>query len=169
MAEQKINDSQFPEREPLPGQPNFISPIRNAEELAVGDHILYQVTKSVYRDVFRSCLVKDIGISSAGECHIDYYTNKEEGVVQKCTPFEKLQGLHKVEYAACRYSIEESLKRAEGRIDEEHYHSLNNNSHFFVTWCKTGREHSLTDILRSLEYQEGEFMLKFKKEIPLQC
>lgn len=156
MAEHKVDDSQFPKREPLPGQPNFISPIKNAQELAVGDHILYQVTKSVYRDVFRSCLVKDIHISSASECQIDYFTNKEEGVVLKRTPFEKLQSLHKVEYSASQYSKEESLRRAEGRVSEEHYHSLNNNSHFFVTWCKTGREHSLTDILRNLEHQEGE-------------
>ena len=150
--------SQFPKREPLPGQPNFVNVISVAEELAAGDHILYLITKSGYREVFRSCLVKCI-YTSLGECHVEYFTNKEEGVVQKRTPFEKLQSLHRVEYSECRYSVEESLKRAEGRINEEYYHSLNNNSHFFVTWCKTGREQSLTDILRSLEYKDGELLL----------
>ena len=149
--------SQFPKHEQLPGQPNFVNVISSAKELAAGDHILYLITKPGYREVFRSCLIKDIHTSS-GEFHIEYFTNKEEGVVLKCTPFEKLQGLHRIEYSECRYSVEESLQRAQGRINEEYYHSLNNHSHFFVTWCKTGQEHALTDILRNLEYKDGELI-----------
>lgn len=150
--------SQFPEREPLSGQPNFVIHVDSAKTLAPGDHILLQITKSVYRKVFRSGLVTKIDLTS-GKLYIEYFTNKEEGVVKKCAPFEKLQCLYKVQYSACRYSTEESLLRAEGRINEEHYHSLNNNSHFFVTWCKTGREQPMTDILRGLEYREGELVI----------
>ena len=85
--------------------------------------------------------------------HITVITNCEDGVIIKDVLISELHNLHRVEYSSCRYSMEESLERALSRISENHYHPLRNNSHHFVSWCKTGQEYPLTDIIRSLEYQ----------------
>ena len=79
-------------------------------------------------------------------------TNCEDGVIMKDVLVNELHNLHRIEYSSCRYSKEESLERAMRSINENHYHPLRNNSHHFVSWCKTGQEYPLTDILRSLEY-----------------
>ena len=83
-------------------------------------------------------------------------TNSVIGVTKKEVYFDELQNVHKVEYDSCRYSGEESIERAKRRfkLKEKSYHALYNNSHFFVTWCKTGREYPLTDIL--VEISQGK-------------
>ena len=133
---EEVDAAKFPKHEPLPGHPdpNSVQYISNAEELTVGDHILYLTTRPKYRKVFHSGLVA----GTTGQL-VEYITNEEEGVVRKSCLFCKMQGLHRVKYSECRYSIEESLERAEMRINETYYHSLNNNSHHFVTWCKQGK------------------------------
>ena len=89
-------------------------------------------------------------------------TNCEDGVIMKDVLVSELHNLHKVEYSSCRYSREKSLERALSRINENHYHPLRNNSHHFVSWCKTGQEYSLIDILRNLEYiLDGRWMHHF--------
>ena len=80
----------------------------------------------------------------------------EGGVSRKRIAFDELYSLYKVEYSLCQFDKQEALRRANKRLDEHHYDSLHNNSHHFVTWCKTGQEHPLTDILKSLEYIEGK-------------
>ena len=77
------------------------------------------------------------------------------GVVKKSILFSDLlkQPVYKITYAAQLYGSSQAVERAESRLkhNEKCYHVLKNNSHFFVTWCITGREHSLADILRALE------------------
>ena len=65
-----------------------------------------------------------------------------------------------VAYSHCRYTDDEAVERAEQRLKwgENCYHCLNNNSHHFVTWTKTGRENALADIVESLTYQKGDVM-----------
>ena len=62
-----------------------------------------------------------------------------------------------VVYTHCRYTDDEAVERAEQRLQwgEKCYNCLNNNSHHFVTWAKTGRENPLADIVESLTYQKG--------------
>ncbi len=77
------------------------------------------------------------------------------GVVKKSillSDFLKRE-MYKITYAAPLYDSRKGIERAESRLNqnERYYHVLKNNSHFFVTWCITGREQSLADILRALE------------------
>ena len=84
-------------------------------------------------------------------------SNFPEGVKRKEIYFEELKNVHKVEYDSCRFSSPKSIERAKRRLkmNENCYHALFNNSHFFVTWCKTRREYPLTDILADISH-EGE-------------
>ena len=84
------------------------------------------------------------------------------GVTQKQLYFDELKNVYKVVYDKCRYSTSESIERAKGRLKfkETCYHALFNNSHFFVTWCKTGQEYPLTDIL--VDISQGEIYKRGK-------
>ena len=144
----------FPAREPMPGQPLFAQLLMESSEteLQPGDHILYQSSKPPFRIMYRSALISEIeGVNS--NLKLNVITNVPEiGVTQKQVYFDELDNLHKLEYDTCRYSTKESIKRARKRLKlkEKCYHALYNNSHFFVTWCKTGREYPLTDILEEI-------------------
>ena len=144
----------FPAREPMPGQPLFAQLLMESSEteLQPGDHILYQSSKPPFRIMYRSALISEIeGVNS--NLKLNVITNVPEiGVTQKQVYFDQLDNLHKLEYDTCRYSTKESIKRARKRLKlkEKCYHALYNNSHFFVTWCKTGREYPLTDILEEI-------------------
>ena len=86
-------------------------------------------------------------------------SNGERGVTLWITPFASLKNLHKVTYLG--QCSTEALEQALSRLNmkENHYHPLNNNSHLFATWCKTGREYPMTDILRSLQEKKGNLLL----------
>ena len=85
--------------------------------------------------------------------------NSSDGVIEKEHEIDCLKNLHVVKYSKCRYTNNEAVKRAKQRLEwrENCYHCLNNNSHHFVTWAKTGREYSLADIIESLTYKKGEW------------
>jgi hypothetical protein len=137
----------------MPGQPLFALLMESQNEtLQAGDHILYQSNKSPFRLMYRSALVIEIK-GTDSNLKVSFITNVPEiGVTQKQVYFDELENLHKLEYDTCRYSSEKSIERAIKRFDleEKCYHALYNNSHFFVTWCKTGREYPLTDILEEI-------------------
>ena len=154
------DEQKFPTREPMPGQPLFALLMESSETLQPGDHILYQSSKAPFRVMYRSALISEIeGTDSS--LKVSIITNAPEiGVTQKQLYFDELENLHMLEYDTCRYSSEESIKRARKRLKlkERCYHALYNNSHFFVTWCKTGREYPLTDILE--EINQGMSLLR---------
>ena len=134
-------------REPFPGYPHFSKAITSKDNVQYGDHILFQVIELPFRPKFRSALVVDT------RERIEIIMNSEEGVVRRSIPFHMMKKLHKIVYTSQLYNEAKSVERAESRLmhSEKCYHALKNNSHFFVTWCITGREYSLTDILRVLE------------------
>ena len=122
-------------------------PLCSPDDVKYGDHIVFQVTELPYRPKFHSALV-----SSTGE-YLELIMNCEEGVLRKKVPLHMLKQAHKILYQYQLYDEAKAIERAEFRLNhkEQCYHVLNNNSHFFVTWCITGREYSLSDILRTLE------------------
>ena len=139
----------FPTREPTPGQPLFALLMESSDQLRAGDHILYQSSKPPFRIMYRSALISEIK-DTGTNLKVIVITNIPE--IKKQVYFDELDNLHKLEYDTCRYSNEESIERATKRLklNEKCYHALYNNSHFFVTWCKTGREYPLTDILEEI-------------------
>lgn len=139
----KLEVTKYPCREPFSGYPQYVVPINSYEE------ILFQVTEPPFRAKFRSALVVQ------SHYFVEIIMNCEDGVIKRTVPFHHLTPMYKVAYTAPLYDRKASNERAEFRLKlkEKCYHVLNNNSHFFVTWCTTGREASLTDILRTLESQ----------------
>ena len=122
------------------------------EPLSPGDHILYEVDGAS----FRSGLVK-----SARNGKVCYYTNsKEHGIHETVQEIADLENLHIVCYTEqCRFTDEEALQRAQKRVDwkEKRYSPLFNNSHFFVSHCKTGCEYPLTDTIIGISQYRGEY------------
>ena len=147
--------SVYPKREQVCGQPMVAKLVRNAEELTLGDHILYQVTQFPHRQMYYSALVINIDTKNAQYNTVEVITNNanDHGVSEKKFVFDELHNLHTIVYSH-QYEAQESIQRARTRINENHYHPLRNNSHHFVTWCKIGQEYPLTDhrpILKDLE------------------
>ena len=145
----------YPKREEVKGKPLRAIPVNNLDDLHRGDHILYQVSQYPYRHMYYSALIIDIiDPENAERTTLKVITNSvnDLGVVQKFLPFNGIHAssLHKVVYSH-QYEVAESIQRAMKRIDENHYHSLCNNGHFFVSWCKTGQESQLQDIIKELE------------------
>ena len=131
----------------------------SSDELQPGDHIVFQVQCGRCRPSFRSGLV----LSVEGR-DVKFITYIKEGIIEQTKDFYSLSHLHKVFYHSCQYSAKKAIERAHWRLNlhEKCYHALNNNSHFLVTWSKTGMEYPLTEeILRSLEYQEGNHCQTF--------
>ena len=138
-------------REDLPGIPLYPMPVSDTKELLRhGDHLIYQVCGKPYRPCYKSALVL-----RAENTRIQVIMNKSEGIITEWLDYS--DNLYIVKYSHCRYTNEKSVERAQQRLrwDEKCYHCLNNNSHHFVTWAKTGREHSLADIIESLTCQKG--------------
>ena len=137
----------------MPGQPLYAVLMESSDQqLQAGDHILYQNSIPPFRITYRSALVTEIQ-GTDSNLKINVITNIPEiGVIQKQVYYDELENLHKLVYDTCRYSSEESIDRARRRLmlKEKCYHALYNNSHFFVTWCKTSREYPLTDILEQI-------------------
>ena len=140
-------------RRKKPGHPYTAVPIAQWSDkpLSPGDHILYEVDGAS----FQSGLVK-----SAGNGKVCYYTNsKDHGIHETVREIADLKNLHIVCYTEqCRFTNEEALQRAQGRLDwkEKRYSPLFNNSHFFVSHCKTGCEYPLTDIIIGILHYKGE-------------
>lgn len=143
-------------REEIPGRPMILKPFGPtfSKELNPGDHILYQVSQYPYRQTYYSALVIEIRLDTENAEHtiLEVIANSasDHGVVEKMLILKDLRSLHKVVYSH-QYEAQLSIQRAKKRINENHYHPLNNNGHHFVTWCKTGQEYSLQDLIKELE------------------
>ena len=138
-------------REPLPGVPLYPIRLSKAKDtLKRGAHLVYQVCGELYRPCYRSALVVEVK-----DTRIHVIKNSSDGVKKEWLHFTDSQFM--VVYSQCRYTDDEAVERAEQRLQwrENCYHCLNNNSHHFVTWAKTGRENPLADIIESLTYQKG--------------
>lgn len=133
--------------------------------LKEGDHVIYNISSEEYSNSYRSGLV--LSIDTAREMttlmtligSLKKEADVPSGVVKLNVPFGELRNLHKVNYYSnytVRLNPDAAVRRANTRFEKqngtkEHFHSWNNNSHLFVTWCMTGKEHTLTDILRELQ------------------
>ena len=141
-------------RRKKPGHPYTAVHIAQwGKPISPGDHILYEVDGAS----FQSGLVK-----SAGNGKVGYYTNsKNHGIDETLREIADLKNLHIVCYTEqCRFTNEEALQRAQRRLDwrEQRYSPLFNNSHFFVSHCKTGCEYALTDIIIGISHYRGEYI-----------
>lgn len=99
----------------------------------------------------------------AEDTRIHVVMNSCDGVKEMWLDYSK--NLYVIKYSHCRYKDEEAIERAQQRVSwgENCYHCLNNNSHHFVTWAKTGRENSLADIIESLTYKKGNQWKSMKR------
>ena len=139
--------------EDQPGVPQNPIPLNQARDLKLlkrGAHLVYQVCEEPYRPCYMSALVVRVDGT-----RIHMIMNSRDGV--KTELLEGTENVYIVIYSHCRYKDDEAVERAEQRLkwSENCYHCLNNNSHHFVTWAKTGRENPLADIVESLTYQTG--------------
>ena len=135
-----------------PGVPLYPIPLSEAKDaLKRGAHLVYQVCREPYRPCYRSALVLEVK-----DKKIHVIKNCEDGVKTK-EELDFTDSHFIVVYSHCHYTDDEAVERAEQRLKwgENRYHCLNNNSHHFVTWAKTGRENPLADIIESLTYQKG--------------
>lgn len=134
---------------PLCAHPTAVS------DLEKGNHIVYLVSKPPYRPSYHSALV--LGVSKSS---LKIIANGQNGVTKENLSFTSTANkqLLKVEYTTCCYSRKKAVYRAKWRLKggENHYHPLFNNSHFFVTWCKTGKQYPMTNIIKSLQYEESK-------------
>lgn len=132
-------------------------PITYPTELNKGDHIIFQTEdcNPPLRPLFQSALV------IAAEKSIQIISYSRSGIYEDDVAFGTFKCLHKVEYTNCKYSSKKSVSRAKWRLKagEDHYHTIFNNSHYFVTWAKTGNEYLLYDIIDCLTYEEGKGVL----------
>ena len=126
-----------------------------ASELKRGDHVLYQVTTSHFRQMHYSALVKTVDTHKG---KVKVLMNSSDGVVEREFSLDKFseKNLHRIEYS-CQLDIETSISMAEKRAsyNENRYHSLHNNSHHFVSFCKTSQEYPLTEILKDIQRIRG--------------
>ena len=140
-------------REDLPGIPLYSIHISEPrDQLKRGAHLVYQVCGKPYRPCYRSALV--VGVDGTS---INVIMNSNEGVVTQGIWLNYFEDFNIVVYSHCHYTDDEAVERAEQRLKwgEKCYDCLNNNSHHFVTWAKTGRENPLADIIESLTCSNG--------------
>lgn len=130
----------------------------SVSSLKEGDHIISSCPESSkYSPVYRSHLiVKIIDQNTIKTLTLRKFNSKDlVGIVEKEVNFQELIEPHKVEYSS-PLSAEMAVERAKERFSKqsddikETFHSWNNNSHLFVSWCKTGKEDSLADVLKTL-------------------
>ena len=151
------------DKEEESGKPLSIVSLNNSQALSErslkeGDHIISNCSSSEYAPLYRSHLVVDINVA---ENTIKTMTlkgsvdpNTKIGIIEEELKFQELINLHKVQYSSS-LSPTMAVNRAKERLskqgdDKENFHSWNNNSHLFVSWCMMGEEHSMTDILKTL-------------------
>ena len=133
--------------------------IEAVDGLERGDHILIQVIQEPYRPGYESALVSNIDVVRGQLTLIRNTRLRTLSEVEVVVDYSQLRCVHKVEYMPCLYSADEAIQRAKQRFEKEDsvlkpvncYHALNNNSHHFATWCKTGHEYSLSDIVIHLD------------------
>ena len=134
---------------PVLGLPQSLIPTVSFAEINVGDHIVYRANQPPLPPSYCSAIVTQVDKGPENKIHI--ITNKVEGVVEETHTFDmhSLLELKKVSYLSCPFSEAEAVKRAIKRLrrGEKSYHEDFNNSHFFVTWCKTGQEYPIKDLL----------------------
>ena len=145
-------------RRKKPGHPYTAVHIKKwgDKPISPGCHILYEVDGASFQSGL--VIMKD-----AGNGKVRYYTNsKGHGIYETVREIVNLKNLHIVCYTEqCRFTDEEALQRARRRLDwrEQRYSPLFNNSHFFVSHCKTGCEYPLTDIIIGISHYKGEYNL----------
>ena len=134
---------------PVLGLPQSLISIVSFAEINIGDHIVYRASQPPLPPTYCSAIVTQVDKGPEGK--IQVITNKVEGVVEETHSYgmHSLLELKKVSYISCPFSETEAVKRAKKRLrrGEKFYHEDFNNSHFFVTWCKTGYEYSIKDLL----------------------
>ena len=141
------------------GGPLQAAVIDEVDGLEIGDHILFQVIQEPYRPGYESALVSNVDAVHGQLTLIRNTRLRTLSEVEVVVDYSKLRCVHKVEYTPCLYSADEAIQRAKQRFEKEDsvlkpvncYHALNNNSHQFVTWCKTGLEYSLSNIILHLD------------------
>ena len=69
--------------------------------------------------------------------------------------FSKNKEIHLMHHAKRKYTIEESIIRANLRLGEAQYHVLHNNCEHIVQWCITGIHKSNQSIRGKLLYSAG--------------
>lgn len=134
--------------------------------LKKGDHIIYNISNEGHCISYRSGLILSV---DEAETKVMIMTLKgslksdaDNGVIEEELPFRQLKSgnPHIVNYYSpsdSHESVEKAIQRATTRsahqndVNRERFHAWNNNSHLFVTWCKTGKEDCLTDILKELQ------------------
>lgn len=131
----------------------YPAPVRFPTELRQGDHILFQTSEPPFRPIYQSALVTGVEME-----YVEIVSYSRAGFYEDNVQFSGFRRLHKVEYTRCRYSADKSISRVRWRMKsgEDHYHALHNNSHYFVTWAKTGNEYLLSDVINSLSCEEGK-------------
>jgi len=141
-------------KEQDPGQPLVPHPVNDITDVRAGDHVVYHIGRGECRKDYRSALVSEVD-SEHNEMKI--VTLTREGVVETMVGLASLGRLYRIEYSTCRFTAEEALSRAhwrQGMDEKKFYNPINNNSHFFVTNAKTGREYNLSDIIMDLKDQD---------------
>ena len=167
--------------EQAPAKPISITPVSIDDNgnntiinptLKIGDHIIYNISSEGHCISYRSGLITSVDEAESkvmimtlkGSLKID--AQSVTGVVEEELPFRQLKNgnPHIVNYYSPSEShesveslAEKAIERATTRFsrqdddNRERFHAWNNNSHLFVTWCKTGKEDCLTDILKELQ------------------
>jgi hypothetical protein len=129
--------------------PQYIKPVATINELACGDHIVYNVTRPPIMPVYCSSLILEIQMDESNEMSIVIL--EKAGLVERKLNFNCLENLGKVVYQGCPFSEEHAVIRGKKALQfkqSEHYNEQSNNSHHFVTRIKSGRESELSELLR---------------------
>ena len=133
------------------GMPSFIREAN--DQLIAGDHILYRINKPPFSPIYRSAIVVQV-LSSQ---QVEIATLTENGIVKQTHSLDMLPSLHQVVYHFCRYSGDQVVSRIQKLMDNQgnYYYDDNcNNSHHFVTRCKTDHEYSLIELVNELSLKE---------------
>jgi hypothetical protein len=139
--------------------PQYIKPVATINELACGDHIVYNITRPPIMPVYCSSLILEIHMEGSGE--MDVVTLEKAGLVEEKFNFDFLDNLGKVVYQGCPCSEKNAVINGQNALlfkQNEHYNEQSNNSHHFVTRIKTDRESELFELLRIfIRTNKGKF------------
>lgn len=136
--------------------PKCIQAVTSLDMLSVGDHIIYRRNKSQIHPVYCSALV----LKKEQNEQLKILDVTRDGIHETTYNFKSLSSLHKVAYHSCLSDCE-VVARAARLVtvhgQEEHfYHEVHNNSHHFVTRCKTAQNNynSLIKFLNEIAGKE---------------
>ena len=119
--------------------------VSSPDELHTGDHVLYPNPHMEWSGD-KVCSALFVNMPEDGRLRVitaDYYMDVAREEIHQ---FSSLAPLHKVQYASCLYSVDEAVQRA--RSGRPHHYR---DSHMFVSWVKTGREHFRDTIIAEVE------------------